>query len=102
MSGAWRYGFTSARFSREMKGLTDGRAYGANFMRGAFRAGKERVRKLMKADGLRARGACKLKATTRTVRTHCRCRRNLLERKFDVEQPNRFWTGDISVPRQAA
>jgi hypothetical protein len=27
---------------------------------------------------------------------------NLLERKFDVEQPNRFWTDDISVPRQAA
>ena len=60
-----------------------------------IRAGKERVRKLMKADGLRARGKRKFKATTDSSHA-LPVSPNLLERKFDVEQPNRFWTGDIT------
>lgn len=60
-----------------------------------IRAGKERVRKLMKAHGLRARGKRKFKATTNS----CHClpvSPNLLERRFSVEAPNRIWVGDIT------
>jgi putative transposase len=60
-----------------------------------IRAGKERVRKLMKAHGLRARGKRKFKATTNS----CHCfpvSPNLLERRFSVETSNRVWVGDIT------
>lgn len=59
------------------------------------RAGKERVRKLMQANGLRARGRKKFKVTTDSGHG-LPVSPNLLERKFDVEAPNRFWSGDIT------
>jgi putative transposase len=59
------------------------------------RAGKERVRKLMRAHGLRARGKKKFKVTTDSAHV-LPVSPNLLERKFDVEAPNRFWSGDIT------
>jgi len=60
-----------------------------------IRAGKERVRRLMKAHGLRARGKRKFKATTNS--THdLPVSPNLLERQFSVDTPNRVWTGDIT------
>jgi putative transposase len=59
------------------------------------RAGKERVRKLMRAHGLRARGKKKFKVTTDSAHG-LPVSPNLLERKFDVEAPNRFWSGDIT------
>jgi putative transposase len=59
------------------------------------RAGKERVRKLMRANGLRARGKKKFKVTTDSAHV-LPVSPNLLERKFDVEAPNRFWSGDIT------
>jgi putative transposase len=58
-------------------------------------AGKERVRKLMRAHGLRARGKKKFKVTTDSGHGFP-VSPNLLERKFDVEAPNRFWSGDIT------
>jgi hypothetical protein len=60
-----------------------------------IRAGKERVRKLMKAHGLRARGKRKFKATTNSAHDFP-VSPNLLERKFSVDTPNRVWTGDIT------
>ena len=60
-----------------------------------IRAGKERVRKLMKAHGLRARGKRKFKATTNSAHD-LPVSPNLLERKFSVDTPNRVWTGDIT------
>ena len=59
------------------------------------RAGKERVRKLMKAHGLCARGKRKFKATTNSAHD-LPVSPNLLERQFSVDTPNRVWTGDIT------
>jgi putative transposase len=59
------------------------------------RAGKERVRKLMRANGLRARGKKKFKVTTDSAHVWP-VSPNLLERRFDVEALNRFWSGDIT------
>lgn len=60
-----------------------------------LRAGKERVRKAMRADGLRARGKRKFRVTTDSSHG-LPVSPNLLERKFDVAEPNRVWTGDIT------
>ena len=60
-----------------------------------IRAGKERVRKLMKINGLQARGKRKFKVTTDSSHG-LPVSPNLLERKFDVSLPNRVWTGDIT------
>jgi transposase InsO family protein len=59
------------------------------------RAGKERVRKLMHANGLRARGKKKFRVTTDSGHG-LPVSPNLLERRFDVEEPNRVWSGDIT------
>ena len=60
-----------------------------------IRTGKERVRKLMKAHGLRARGKRKFKATTNSSHG-LPVSPNLLERRFTVEAPNQVWAGDIT------
>lgn len=60
-----------------------------------IRTGKERVRKLMKAHGIHARGKRKFKATTNSSHG-LPVSPNLLERRFDVEAPNRIWAGDIT------
>jgi putative transposase len=49
----------------------------------------------MRANGLRARGKKKFKVTTDSAHG-LPVSPNLLERKFDVEAPNRFWSGDIT------
>lgn len=59
------------------------------------RAGKERVRKLMQANGLRARGKKKFKVTTDSGHG-LPVSPNLLERRFDVGDPNRVWSSDIT------
>ena len=60
-----------------------------------IRAGKERVRKMMKTHGLQARGKRKFKATTNSSH-RLPVSPNLLERKFSVDAPDRVWTGDIT------
>jgi len=60
-----------------------------------IRAGKERVRKLMKSNGLQAKGKRKFKVTTDSSHG-LPVSPNLLDRRFDVSLPNRFWTGDIT------
>lgn len=59
------------------------------------KAGKERVRRMMKAHGLRARGKRKFKATTNSAH-NLPVAPNLLERNFTAPAPNRVWTGDIT------
>ncbi len=63
--------------------------------RATVHAGKERVRKLMKANGLHARGKRKFKATTNSNHT-LPVSPDLLERNFSTPEPNRVWTGDIT------
>lgn len=60
-----------------------------------IRASKERVRRLMKACGLRARGKHRFKATTNSAHD-LPVAPNLLARNFTVDAPNRVWTGDIT------
>ena len=60
-----------------------------------IRAGKERVRKMMKACGLHARGKRRFKATTNSAHD-LPVAPNLLVRNFTVDAPNKVWTGDIT------
>ena len=60
-----------------------------------IRAGKERVRRMMKACGLRARGKRRFKATTNSAHD-LPVAPNLLARNFAVDAPNKVWTGDIT------
>jgi putative transposase len=59
------------------------------------RAVKERVRKLMQANGLRSRGKKKFRMTMDSGHG-LPVSSNLLERRFDVSEPNRVWSGDIT------
>ena len=60
-----------------------------------IRAGKERVRRMMKACGLRARGKRRFKATTNSAHD-LPVASNMLARNFAEDAPNRIWTGDIT------
>ena len=60
-----------------------------------IRVGKERVRKLMKQHGIRARGKRKFKATTDSSHS-LPVAPNLLGRDFSPSTPNAAWTSDIT------
>ncbi len=57
--------------------------------------GRERVRKMMKDNEIRARSKRKYKATTNSNHGLPVCD-NLLDRNFKQTQPNQVWTGDIT------
>ncbi|MCW5641732.1 MAG: IS3 family transposase [Rhodoferax sp.] len=59
------------------------------------RVGKERVRKLMKQHGIKARSKRKFKATTDSSHS-LPVAPNLLERNFSPTAPNKVWTSDIT------
>jgi putative transposase len=60
-----------------------------------IRAGKERVRRMMKSLGLQARGKRRFKATTNSAHDFP-VAPNLLARNFSADAPNKVWTGDIT------
>ena len=60
-----------------------------------IRVGKERVRKLMKLHGIKARGKRKFKATTDSDHK-LPVAENLLDREFTPAAPDRVWTSDIT------
>lgn len=60
-----------------------------------IRVGKQRVRKLMKQHGIRARGKRKFKATTDSNHA-LPVAPNLLARDFSPAKPNTAWTSDIT------
>lgn len=60
-----------------------------------MRVGKERVRKLMKQHGIRARHKRKFIATTNSNH-NLPVAANLLERNFTASAPNQVWTSDIT------
>ena len=60
-----------------------------------IRVGKERVRKLMKQHGIRARGKRKFKATTDSNHS-LPVAPNLLERNFSPTAPNTVWTSNVT------
>lgn len=57
--------------------------------------GRNRVARLMREDGLRARSRRKFKATTDSRHRHP-VAPNLLNRQFDVLEPDTVWLGDIT------
>jgi putative transposase len=59
------------------------------------RVGKERVRKMMRDNAIRARSRRKYKATTDSGHG-LPVSDNLLNRNFQPDQPDRVWTGDIT------
>ena len=59
------------------------------------RVGENRVARLMRADGLRAKTAKKWRATTDSGHK-LPVAANTLDRQFRIEQPNRVWAGDIT------
>jgi putative transposase len=79
----------------EMKGAYGWPRIWRELLARGVRVGKERVRKLMKAHGLQARGKRKFKATTNSSHRFP-VSPNLLERKFCVDAPDRVWAGDIT------
>ena len=58
-------------------------------------AGKERVERLMRENGIRARHKRRYKATTDS-KHGLPVAENLLDRNFTPEAPNRVWTSDIT------
>ena len=57
--------------------------------------GKHRVARLMRRDGIRAKTVKKWRATTDSDHTSP-VATNLLNRQFQIEQPNRVWAGDLT------
>lgn len=80
---------------KEMKGAYGWPRIWRELASRGIKTGKERVRKLMKAQDIRARGKRKFKVTTDSSHGLATSP-NLLERKFTVAQPNHVWTGDIT------
>ena len=60
-----------------------------------IRVGKERVQKLMQRHGIRARGKKRFKVTTDSNH-NLPIAPNLLNREFNVDQPDKVWAGDIT------
>ena len=59
------------------------------------RVGKDRIQKLTKLRGIKARGKRKYVVTTDS-KHNLPIAPNLLDRNFQPEQPNAVWTGDIT------
>ena len=59
------------------------------------RVGKDRIQKLMKLHGIKARGKRKYVVTTDS-KHNLPMAPNLLDRNFQPERPNAAWTGDIT------
>ena len=60
-----------------------------------IRVGKERIQKLMKQHGIKARGKRRYVVTTDS-KQHLPVAANLLDRNFQPERPNAVWTSDIT------
>jgi transposase InsO family protein len=60
-----------------------------------IRVGKERVRRMMKEHGIKARGKRKFVVTTDSKHS-LPIAPNLLQRNFTATAPNQVWTGDIT------
>jgi putative transposase len=60
-----------------------------------IKVGKERIQRLMKRHGIKARGKRKFVVTTDS-KHNLPIAPNLLNRNFQPEQPNTVWTGDIT------
>ena len=62
---------------------------------------RKRVSRLMREDGLRAKGKRKFKQTTDSNHS-LPVAPNLVNQQFEVPAKNKVWVSDISVPQKAA
>lgn len=60
-----------------------------------IRCGRKRVARLMRENGIRAKQARRYKATTDSDHRYP-VAANLLDRQFDVDEPDRAWAADIT------
>jgi len=60
-----------------------------------FDVGRKRVARLMRQEGLRARGKRRFRKTTDSEHNR-QTPPNVLDRQFKVDAPNRVWAGDIT------
>jgi putative transposase len=60
-----------------------------------FRVGRNRVIRLMRADGLQARRRRRFRVTTHSAHPH-RIARNLVQRRFRPTRPNAIWAADVT------
>ena len=60
-----------------------------------IRVGKERVRKLMQLHGIRAKGKRRFSVTTHSNH-NMPIAPNLLDRQFNVAEPDKVWVGDFT------
>ncbi|CAM3383138.1 hypothetical protein DESA109040_10440 [Deinococcus saxicola] len=84
---------------REIHQLRKGR-YGsprihAELCAEGIQVSRKRVARLMRAGGLRARGKRRWVRTTDSTHSFSVCP-NLLDRQFDVQQPNEVWASDLT------
>ena len=105
---AWRHRGKTGQRQRDEKLIplvreihrASGSSYGARriskalFVQG-IRCGRVRTRTLMKLAGIRAQGRRKFKVTTNSSHK-LPVAENLLNRQFEVTQPNRVWGSDIT------
>lgn len=56
---------------------------------------KKRISRIMRSNGIKAKTVRKYKATTNS-KHKLPVAKNLLNQKFEVKQPNKVWTGDIT------
>ncbi len=63
--------------------------------------GRYKVRRIMRQMGLKAKTPRRFKLTTDS-RHSFTVAPNVLDRKFDVDTPNKVWTADISVLQQCS
>ena len=59
--------------------------------------GENRIARLMRAEGIRAKTVKKWRATTQSSH-RMPVAANVLDRQFSITRPNRVWAGDISAP----
>ena len=87
---------------RELRGAYGWPRMWRQLRKSGVKVGKERVRLLMRQDGIQARGKRKFRVTTTDSNHHHPIAPNLLNRNFTVEKPNMAWTGDVtySTPSQ--
>ncbi len=66
-----------------------------------IRCGRKRVARLMRENGIRAKHTRRYKATTDSAHSEP-VAPNLLDRQFEVAEPDRVWTADITYIRTRA
>jgi len=111
---AWSRGGESRRSRENAKVVEEMRkihiqvnqTYGSPRMHAELRArgyscGRNRVERLMQKHEIIARMTVRFRRLTKAGRRRP-VADNLLDRKFEIDSPNRVWASDISVPQKAA